>query len=432
MPAQIEYDGEIKDAEFEDREKIARDNEAVEDQIQSEFLADPEAVKWKINVLKIDEKTKDHEHCFYCTPEDFPIADRLREEYGHGVFKALIYKNGRLHRNLLYRIAKRLENAPAVAPRSEISEIGQILKTQTEQLSALMSGRTPLAAPPDPMQQVTATVTLLAKMKDFFSPGQSKSELEVFLKAFELAKDYGGGAASEKSVYDLLSDVVKSDVGKELAESFRSARSQAQRRQMITHTPPSAIAPPLPQATATPANADAPETGDDGGEAQLAVVRERLTYLVGRARANTDPGLYADLIVDNYGVENVREMLADPNLRAKAIIAVPEVAEFWPWFQELIDELHKILTDTANEAQNLDEPPAAPDGSSGESETSKAATVSVERSPRNGPALSVDAHPKRGSGGKGDAGNHAHADKAGKGKPRNPATGRKSDKPAKV
>lgn len=72
--------------------------------------------------------------------------------------------------------------------------------------------------------------------------------------------------------------------------------------------------------------------------------------LIGFAKENRDPILYADLIADNLSDEKIMELLNKPDVIGHLLTIHPGVADVRPWFESVLGELRVImgLTESGN------------------------------------------------------------------------------------
>ena len=372
----LEYDGEIIDITAEDKAKIEKDNSQAEDDILQEFNADPDGVNFKIKISKVDPTSKNWADCFFCSPEDFPIVERLRTEYGAGTFKALVYKNGKLHRNLTYHVAPKIgvPEPSAVEPTGPIAEVAQLLKTQNEQMAAFMQGQSPSAPPANPMEMFTSMMAAMASAKEIFGPAQTKpanplENMEILIKMMELTRDMNGGGG-DTGVYDVLKELVKGPLGEQMGQQLKHtpALQGPQNPQLPQNHQPLKVSEPTvtdapTDGAAPPAYQNAPTSSDivpkipEGllglPDHLLAQIQQQILFWADRAKAGSDPALYADLAVDTYEPLMLTALVNREDLKEIAIYFDAEIEKHWPWFESLKREIEAALT-THENISNVD------------------------------------------------------------------------------
>ena len=391
-------DGEAVTVEFDDVSKLMADREKEEAEIAAEFTQDHDATKWKVKVCKIDDKTKDWEDCFYCTPEDFPILERLRKEHGPGVYRALVYRNGKIHRNMKYRVAPKVQPPENSFQGSPISDIAKLIERQNEQIANIMQRGNPApVAAPDPVAQMGAMMTVMLQMKELMPAPAPATGVKDFIELLSVAKELSGDGGNGKGVMDVLAELVKSPIAGEIADQFRAQRQSAPvdggtiRARQI---PPAQIVRQAPP-TQLLANLDQPT---------LAMLKSRVDFWIAKAAKNSDPGLYAEVLLDDFSPEMVAGLVAHPELWPSIVALNPLAGQYQQWFAEFFEAVNQLLTSGEELEQDADDADESPDVPSG---TIQAATSNPN----------VD--PGRGSGGSGDAGNHAPVSPRGKKKPVN-------------
>jgi hypothetical protein len=401
-----------------ERDTLAEEERRVEDDILREFNADGQEVEWRIVVKKIDDKTKKQETCCHITPDELPgLFEYLKNEYGPGSYRAYVIRNGVTKHNLGYSIAKPLARPAGASHESAlVPQIARLIERQNEQIAQMTRGAPPApAAPPfDPMAMMTSVLAALSQAKELFAPppqsGGGGSTLKDFMEmwsvAQEMAQDRGGGSTAG----EIFREFLKSPIAGELADAMRQQRVTGQRQAAVAAaaSPVAAIAargapgaaPQMAMQYPAPSSAPIAENGGEGlpadlaelGDAEKAMLKGAVDYWVARADSGSNPGLYAELALDNYPVEVIRAVLLRPDLRQVAIGLNPRAAEQWDWFAEMIEEIRSLLTQAENDAHL---------GGDVQQPGSQAAA-----SPP-----SVD--PVRQGGGRGDAGDHDGIGEAG-------------------
>lgn len=78
---------------------------------------------------------------------------------------------------------------------------------------------------------------------------------------------------------------------------------------------------------------------------QMMMFKGYLSQLVQKAREDADPGLYAEIILDNLDDEKIAFFLTGPNGIENLINVDPAVSTVRPWFERLRTEVSAMLTD---------------------------------------------------------------------------------------
>src|SRR6202020_930526 len=76
-------------------------------------------------------------------------------------------------------------------------------------------------------------------------------------------------------------------------------------------------------------------------------LQQSMAYLIGRARRNSDPGLYAEWLFDNTDRSLIRQMANDPNVLDQLAVIFPALNQpnIRQWFGELVDAVKEALAD---------------------------------------------------------------------------------------
>ena len=92
------------------------------------------------------------------------------------------------------------------------------------------------------------------------------------------------------------------------------------------------------------------------------MLKMQLNFLLSHAKADSDVGLYADMIYDNMGPEQIRQFIMRPDLKEFLTAVNPEIAQYWPWFERLKNELVAILTEEETPTHTKEGEPSQPPG----------------------------------------------------------------------
>ncbi len=360
-------------AEFiEDGGPILDGPQYAEDAIAEEFNSSEEQDKWKIIVTRWTGKIDDQPEVFRCTPDDFPIIDRLRNECGAGKYRATIWKNSRLYRRIQYQIEIPQGAAAPAAVKSELGSLAQVLSDSMKEQRAFMErfmDKLSAGGGKGFSDKVTETM-LLALIEKAFNPPAREPESSLADKAFEFVKlgmeaadrfaQNGGGGPT--SWLDLARDALKT-IGPALSNldmsQLRLAPPQQPAPQGITQGPrvePSREMNGASEAaTARPTNG-AVKTQDQNAAEFARYWKMQLDYLVTRAkiylsskRQLGDPRYYADWVLDNIDEPVLRPLMAQPNTLEILISICPDVAPYGEWFQTLIVEVRAALAEIEHE-----------------------------------------------------------------------------------
>lgn len=335
----------------------------------SAFLTDADA---KVGVYRVVEGQRRKAWLFNFSPVDTAHEEMmavLRDEYGGGTFNVQVRRDGRIVRNTTVEVeapapkGSALPLTPAPASGDGTAPAGDSLASVVGQMSQMMmdgldriAGQTSnqftmllevikatssQAPQVDPAAMQAQILEGVARMRELAGGGDSN--IELFMRALEIGRDFNG-PRSESSANDVLLEGLK-----QFAPLITAGGGGA------VPELPAQVAPPA-QALPAPDIASSPEASP---AAQRVVQLARL--LCQMAAESRDPELYADVAVDQLGPQTAAALFVDPaSLDQIARLGVPEVVNFRPWFAsmgECVSEIIQALEDERHAAK-----PPAPDG----------------------------------------------------------------------
>lgn len=260
----------------------------------------------------------------------------IQDRYGGGEYTLTVLDGARRYRKqATVAIAQPLKPLNAPAEPSQLDKLASTIQAsmkQTQDVLTLLLTRGQVASAPaaDPQQMRTQLLQDLALMKGLLSGGQQglapDKMVDLIKTGMDIADKAGGGGA------DLLSVVGKAveTLGEPLAELIRQ-------RAMIPAGQPAAASLPVAGA---PRPAVQLKPKPQGGVMNM---QQAVAYLVGKAAAGSDPGLYADLIVDNVPAA-ILEPIVSGDVVAQLSQIDPRVADHAEWFRDLGRMLSEALS----------------------------------------------------------------------------------------
>ena len=428
---------QFTDAEFEEN-TLATEEAQTEAEILREFQADGSTAEWRVKIKKVNERTKKQDDCFECSPDEIRgVAERLEDEYGSGEYRLYVMRDSKIKHNLRLGIARRrVRETPADPSAGIVPQIASMIDRNTEVIASIARGAPATSAAPDQNAVMNGMLDTLIKMKEFAAPaggGEKAGNMADFMELWQFAKETAAerGAGGASTAADVFSEFLKSPIASELAESIRENRRlgvEQHRRAALMGPRPAAPAPPgeapgarPPSPGAPPAERQAPAApvvNGDARESAAQIAPRSIAYAddalpaalsgldpnmraelkgfvdhwVTRAEAGSDPGLYAEVALDNYPVEIIRATLLRDDIRAVAVALNGAVEVNWPWFADLLGELRHLLTQAEKDAHQSDH---------------------VSDPQKRAAPASADGSTERGGGGGGDADDHAGAGASG-------------------
>ena len=204
----------------------------------------------------------------------------------------------------------------------------------------------------------------LLQMKQLMGGGNegtsAKDLIEVFQSGLELAKDIGGGG--EKSIWDVL-EKMPTMLGNiaDMAKQTASATPALTPPVAGDNLPVAQGGPHLPNVAAHQPHGEPPVIKE-------MFFKKQLDMLVAKAEKGSDPGLYADFILDNMPEDAIRTFLGDGDPFPRLVALNPHVAGHETWFRSLGVFLNESLAPEPPIGENTDAdetreplPPDAPE-----------------------------------------------------------------------
>ncbi len=345
MPKALGHDDVIEDATVLDGE--AEDISAMQDDIDREMQdifkdvgGDPEDVEFDIRVKKVEKNTGKAAHCFSATPQELPLTERIKDEYGPGVYQIWVYKNGRRFRKRELRIANTIEKPASKILAENKQDIASLISTMMEQqrqslqqMQDMLTRQVQPVQAGNQMEQMTIMLGVMNQMKEFLTPQSQGNQMDGLIKGIQLAKDLAG-KDGDTNINDVILSVVK-DFAPPLLEITKKTR-EAQQAKM----PPPNQPQPNPQ-----------QVTDQTGAPQMSPEQQKITeefrghvsMLVNMARADADPGLWAEVVHSRMSPQDLQELIPRSDVMDVLAAYDPGVKEFLPWFTELREHLKSMM-----------------------------------------------------------------------------------------
>lgn len=367
------------------------DHEAEMQNILAEFDRTSEDDKWEIKVYRVlgSAKLGNREpFLFYASPTDFPILEKLRDEWANeqfgrvNTFRIRVYKNRMLVKNFTFDVE--VQNKPPAPPitheiKSEMAVFASALERIQAQNNAMFERLLQRLehAPQHTQPPAADPIALFEKFSTIFANmggnrEQGFSALDVFDKALTLAEKIGG-SDRETNLFDIVKEAL-AQLPALAALSNQPGASQPQQRPRIV--PPGAPAAPAPQRHTAQPPAPPPQQPIAVGlnDQQLALARNLLLQLNEAAKGNAPVEQYAEWLDSNIPPVFLDQMLAIEDLRSWCVGIAPDVAPQWEWFAALFDALTEVDDDIQDnddadlplsDATGPSTPPASFNGNSG-------------------------------------------------------------------
>ena len=232
----------------------------------------------------------------------------MQEKYGPGDYRFMLYAKGKLRANKLFSIAapkkdhfdarnyKNSDNADSMRI------LAQMMEQQTRMIMDALKGGN---SRKEWLEEMTMYKTL-------FGGNDNKSALTELQNSINMLETLGievGGKKEEESIFPQLIEKV-GDVIKTASEQQTQYQNNPQQRQ-----------------------------GNNMGF----FLKMGMKQLLQGAARNSDPGVYAQLIIDNLPEEKIREFFTEQGALEKVMNFEPKLRNFKPWVVLLGEHVKAIL-----------------------------------------------------------------------------------------
>lgn len=383
---------DINPNSVEDITELDLDIQDQADLMFAEVGIDERDEQFLVRIYKIVEKTGKRATCFTVVPSEMPgITDRLQKEFGGGLYDFWFYKNNQLIKRKGQPILEPRKD-PSLDIRNDMSAVMQTIvdsnKQQFEQLKELMVMQmqtkqqiAPVAAPqgPNMLEMFQGMATMMGTIKGFMpapAPASGGSQFDTFLKAAEFVKGMDNGGGGEKNGWDSVTEMVKQFAPPLMEMTGKISEANAAQQAAQAHQIPSNQVPaPLPHQLAPdgaerhdpnthpvnrvqnsslgPGRTDSfnkPQETQDVNMVQKAMFTKSLDAACMKAAEGADPGLYADLLLDNWNIlpEEIAEQLLNSEDPVTDLAAVhAPVNNQRAWFTQVLDQVKGVIADEA-------------------------------------------------------------------------------------
>ncbi|NIT36958.1 MAG: hypothetical protein GTN49_10755 [candidate division Zixibacteria bacterium] len=312
---------------IDDDEDINAELDALEGMI-SEFSGAADTV---VNVYRQGDG-KNLSFLFRTNPGEMTggeIMERCRDNYGTGDYRIHIRQGPRLRANKPFSVEAKKEPDPATQSGSmDTAAIiammqdnnNRTMQMFSETMRALSEGLRGREQPAfDPVAASQAMVQQLAVLQKMAKPEDTSTKaVEMLVQGLTLAKEFAPNQGETNSS-DILLQALKT-FGEPLAKGVE---------QMQAGKTTGALAGPHDPQTAS----DAEREREMGIRKMM--LKQQLGFLVQNAAAGKNPELYAELLLDQLGEEQVLSFVNKPDALDQLIAIDGNVANYRPWFEAL-------------------------------------------------------------------------------------------------
>lgn len=398
MATRTKSDDEF-DGEFEEIHEITQETaEEVEEKSLDGMLAELRgANNVTVNVYRTG-KGRHLAFLFTCAPTDYTLGqlqEKLRDEYAGGEFRVHVRKQGLLVANQIIAVEapKTTQGIPApisapvadngmasllVAMQENTRTMMMALQdSQNRQQENMMNLMTTLFSSVSKREQpqqssVAELLGLLATSKNLFDSGEKVDSFEMFQKGLEFAQHNNGERNPLTALVDSMGPAVVA-----LAEQVKAAPRATIPQGAPIRPAPVAFDPPRPPNAAIPTSspvypnppiesAHPIATPENPPITERPIVSESqitippdyqefahlLPILLNAAVADTDPEVYANVLLDQVPRNKLLTILGDKNRFMLVLEALP--SDFHP-YKEWFEELRDITVEIVQEEQTAED-----------------------------------------------------------------------------
>lgn len=302
---------------------------------------------------------------FKTTPEEMTggdIMERCRDKFGTGDYRMHVRQGRRIVANKPFSVEAPKEPAEIVTPQNNNSDIIALIQSQNTQMATLFQSTMAAMAEAikgshsqqpavDPVAMQASVIQGLAAMKEI--AGGDKSEpgaVEMLIKGLELAKELAP-KTGDTNTMDILSKGL--DMMPMLAKAGEINKpTQGHHNPPVgipPHKPVEALKGPPPAANPVPEVSPEEEQKRKESEMFFAQAKANLRFLCKQAQENRDPGLYAEVVLDQMGEEQVLEFIGKEDALETLAKIEPGVAIYQGWFIALRNAILELTSESNKE-----------------------------------------------------------------------------------
>lgn len=290
------------------------------------------------------------------------IMEQCRDHYGTGSYRVHIRSGPRLVANKPFSVEakKEPEENDRYQRNDNSHEMLAFITAQMNNQQAMFAntmtafaevfkGNQNSAPHFDPIAAQASLMNQLISLKQLSEPkDESKSAIDMFIQGISLAKELGP-KDGETNTSDLLLKGLEM-FGPTISEATKQAAlSRANPQQLPPGNPPGHLSEQN-----TPTNADAQREHEMG--LMKIAMQHQVAFLIKQAEAGKDPELYAELLLDQVGVERALDFIGQPDAMKKLIELNPAVQLHHVWFDQLKAAIIDLTTDDDGGEDNSNEP----------------------------------------------------------------------------
>jgi hypothetical protein len=261
----------------------------------------------------------------------------LASKYGGGEYELLVYgADNRILKRPKVTVAASVVAEVKQQESAQLSGVDKLAAAMLEGFKTLQAQIQQVQRPPESRETF---IRELMMMKELFGGGNNRgTELDSLIKVMPIVRDMMPRGEGETNALDVFM---------RLAQEFAPAIREA-----VAKTP--ALSAPKPQAGAPQVGAQILSPEQQGANQMQLMLRAKLAMLCNEAKADSDPGPYAAIVVEKVSPEMLATLVNNPEWLDELGKIHPSVKLFPKWFGELRDAVIEIMTEPEDLTDDLE------------------------------------------------------------------------------
>lgn len=296
----------VEDVFFEDTAEKTESEKKIDDFANA--MRDTGADSEVIVKLQRGTGKEPMEHVGYFSPDEYTygqLIEHLKNTYGGGLYRFYLREGGRNKQVQAVRIAQAVQREEGINghnnTHSDMHYLARMMEQQTRMLIEAIGNN----------QNEDAMLDRFIKYQTLFSgnKGNALGELKDAMQTLEAIGVQVGGPKEDEGfgpLLDKLGSVIEYTVQNPSNNATQNSRQQKR-----------------------------PDMN--------AIYRMKLAPLLKAAEKNSDPGVYASLIVDQFTPEKINQFFADENALEKIMAIEPKFAHYQPWLVQVGEHIKAIF-----------------------------------------------------------------------------------------
>ncbi len=344
-------DGIIIDGGFEDVSDLENDLESQINSITQEFGGQEGDTQFKINIYRILENKGERAYLFSCLPNELPIMEKLINDYGGGTFDIWIYKNGKIFKRKKVIVEPPIKIEPEIAQQNDNVGLSMIMQGLNKLTETIANNSGVVSRPENQVNTMQDLLQNMTMMKTLMGLDNNQPQNDLFsnFKKFAEMQQIIGSSDKESNSNDVFMKLMETfgePIAKISEKMLDGNINQIPDRNIVTGQ--------YPQQKRDNPQIIEQNTGNQNP------MKMHLIFLTGQAKADNDPEIYAQMVVDNTQDKNeLKRFITSPTAIDDMAKIHPPVGNYPGWFTELGEIIRELLIEldqeTLTTTDNLDD-----------------------------------------------------------------------------